>query len=62
MAIPVSRLRKHLSDCLTHPLVILALKWFDGDGNVAEDYEGGRELEDLVKLYVAFGHPLFGSG
>jgi len=26
-----------------------ALKWFDGDGNVAEDYEGGRELEDLVK-------------
>ncbi|KAF9643973.1 disulfide isomerase [Thelephora ganbajun] len=26
------------------------LKWFDGDGNVAEDYEGGRELEDLVKF------------
>jgi hypothetical protein len=34
--------------CLTHPLFTLALKWFDGNGN-PEDYEGGRELEDLVK-------------
>jgi len=25
------------------------LKWFDGDGNMAEEYEGGRELEDIVK-------------
>jgi len=25
------------------------LKWFDKDGNMAEEYEGGRELEDLVK-------------
>ena len=34
---------------LIHPPVNSALKWFGGDGNVAEDYEGGRELEDLVK-------------
>lgn len=34
---------------LTHSSIALALKWFDADGNFAEDYEGGRELEDLVK-------------
>jgi len=35
--------------CLTHPSITSALKWFDGDGNLAEDYEGARELEDLIK-------------
>ena len=44
-----------VSDAYTTPL---ALKWFGGDGNVAEEYEGGRELEDLVKLCVALSHPL----
>ena len=34
---------------LKHPSVTLALKWFDADGNFAGDYEGGRELEDMVK-------------
>ena len=57
MAFLVSRPRLYLRTCLTHLLITLALKWFDGDGNFAEDYEGGRELEDLVKLSVAFIHP-----
>lgn len=29
-----------------------ALKWFDGEGNEAEEYKGGRELDDLAKLCV----------
>jgi len=60
-ASPVSKRRVCSYAYLTHPLVNLALKWFDGDGNVAEDYEGGRELEDLVKLCVTFSHPPSGS-
>lgn len=50
----------------------LALKWFDAEGNEAEEYKGGRELDDLTKLCVSFppvlnewehlyGHPLLSS-
>ena len=38
-----------LYGCLTHPSIALALKWFGGDGELVEDYEEGRELEDLIK-------------
>ena len=53
----MSRPRLYLCTCLIHPFITLALKWFDGDGNAAEEYEGGRELEDFIKLSVAFIHP-----
>jgi len=29
------------------------LKWFDADGNFAQDYEGGRELDDLLNFITA---------
>ena len=53
----MSEPRAYFHAYLTHPLITLALKWFDGDGNVAEEYEGGRELEDLIKLCVAPIYP-----
>jgi hypothetical protein len=39
-------------------LIVTALKWFDGEGTVS-NYEGGRDLEALVALYVSFF--LFGA-
>lgn len=39
------------SNFVSMSLIVTALKWFDAQGSVS-DYEGGRDLESLVALWV----------
>jgi hypothetical protein len=51
-ALLASLVRERCKHLVFTKLIVTALKWFDAQGGVS-DFEGGRDLDSLVALYVS---------